>query len=660
MEPLPPPHAASPESAVDPYFDLPLLLLCVAGPDGYFRRLSPAWTVKFGWSADELFAKPYLELVHPEDRAAVADQIARVVRIEDPPPFEFRCLTRDGRYLWMLWAARLQPGTGLIHAFAIDVTDRHDARARLERSEEMLLEMGRLAKVGGWELPLDTKRPLWSDEVYRIHELPQDYSPTADDALRFCTPESSPLLAAAVQRCLDDGTPWDVELDILTARGNRRRVRAIGRAQVAGGRIARLYGSLQDITAQWESQRALARQADELARARDAAVAAARVKASFLATMSHELRTPLNGVIGMTALLLDTPLTPEQRDFAGTIRVSGEALLSLVNDVLDYSRIEAGKVAIQSTSFDLRALIDEALEILGAPARAKHLSLDRSVDHALPTAVIGDPDRVRQVLLNLLGNAIKFTDRGGVVLRVRREREHVDPIGVRFEVVDTGVGIPLDAIPTLFERFTQVDDSSTRRHGGAGLGLAISRHLVELMGGRIGVISIPGSGSTFWFTLRLSRDVDAMTLSCDATGAPSWTGSGLRVLVAEDNPVNQKVASRLLQKLGLEVDVVENGEEAVRAALTVGYDLVLMDCQMPVADGYSATMAIRAAERDSRRTRIVAMTANAMEGDRNRCLAAGMDDYLSKPVRPAELIRTLERWLVGQPGLAGDRLPAGG
>jgi PAS domain S-box-containing protein len=640
--------ATDASTAVDPYFDLPLLLLCVAGLDGYFRRIGPAWTRKLGWSLDELRARPFHEFIHPDDRPRLTQEIARVVRAEDPDPFEIRALHRDGGHRWLLFAGRLEPGTSNIHAFAIDVTSRHDDLDRLQRREDLLREMGQLAAVGGWELTLATMKLRWSDEVYRIHEVEPDFVPTVDSAIAFYAPDSRPAIAAAVERCVDSGEPWDLKLGFITARGNHRRVRAMGRAEISGGRVVRLYGAFQDITAEWEAQRALAQQADELARARDAALEAARAKSVFLATMSHELRTPLNGVLGMTGLLLDTPLAPEQRELAGTIRTSGEALLCLVNDVLDYSRIEAGRVAIDAAPFDLRALVGDALEIVSATARLRGLALDLEYDEALPPLLVGDPDRLRQVLLNLLGNALKFTERGGVRLRVRRQREHFDPVGVRFEVIDTGVGIAADAVPTLFERFTQVDTGSTRRHGGAGLGLAISKHLVELMGGGVGVISEPGAGSTFWFTVRLGVAAGAVgavgaAVESGPTRAPR-IAAGRRVLVAEDNIVNQRVALRMLERFGLHVDIVGDGEAAAAAVLERRYDLVLMDCQMPIADGYTATAAIRAAEGE-RRTCIVAMTANVMEGDRDRCLAAGMDDYLSKPVRLPDLVRTLERWI---------------
>jgi len=391
---------------------------------------------------------------------------------------------------------------------------------------------------------------------------------------------------------------------------------------------------------------------------------ASRAKSQFVANMSHEIRTPMNGVIGMASLLQTTPLRPEQRDYVETIASSGRALMRIIDDILDFSKIESGHLALEKVDFDCRQLVGEIVRLFAPLAQAKGLGLHSTVDEGVAPVLRGDPGRLRQALVNLVGNALKFTDRGQVTLRVREEGEQAEPGSqvLRFEVRDTGIGIAPDALARLFQPFAQADGSTTRRFGGTGLGLVISKRLVELMGGQLGVMSEPGEGSVFWFTAPLERSsrtaLEAAGLSStppreaavpqvasapNMEPPPSVPGRG-RVLVAEDNPVNQRVAARMLETLGYEVDVASTGKEAVAAFERHDYAAILMDGQMPETDGFEATRLIRARE-GGRHTPIIAVTASAMRGDRERCLAAGMDDYVAKPIGPEQLQEVLRRWI---------------
>ncbi len=358
--------------------------------------------------------------------------------------------------------------------------------------------------------------------------------------------------------------------------------------------------------------------------------------------MSHEIRTPMNAVIGMTSILASSPLTPEQRDYLGTIRSSGESLLALLNDILDFSKIEAGKLDIEAAPFALRQCVEEAVDLLAVQAARKGLELGCRIDPAVPALIESDATRLRQILVNLLDNAVKFTSSGEVLVLVEAgsspppEGSRGELMELRFAVRDTGIGIAADRMDRLFRPFSQADSSTSRLYGGTGLGLAICHRLAQGLGGRIWVESEPGKGSTFWFTIRCRVvGADLPQTPRESEGAGKSAGSGLsplRILVAEDNVVNQKVALLLLERLGYAADVAADGEETLAALRRQRYDVILMDVQMPGMDGLEAARRIRDEWPAEERPRIIAVTASALREDRETCLSAGMDDYLSKPV----------------------------
>ena len=385
---------------------------------------------------------------------------------------------------------------------------------------------------------------------------------------------------------------------------------------------------------------------EELAEARIAAEKASSAKTEFLASMSHEIRTPLNGVIGSADLLMQSgTLTSEQLRHADRIRKSGSALLTVVNDVLDFSKIEAGAIELDPQPFWPKALVEECVSIVEESARRKKLVVRIDTGDRLPERVVGDEPRLRQVLLNLINNAVKFTPAGSVTVTLRHEAASPGFERLRFAVSDTGIGIPEAKLGRLFERFSQVDGSTTRRHGGTGLGLAISKRLIELMGGTIGVTSEPGIGSSFWFSVELPRASDGHSAAMSDLPSPVRSRGSARILLAEDVEINQEIASAILRRGGYEVDVVADGSEAVKAVQERRYDLVLMDVQMPVMDGIDATAHIRSLDGSVRDIPIIAMTANVYAEQVSAFRASGMNDHVGKPFRPDELYAAIDRAL---------------
>lgn len=384
---------------------------------------------------------------------------------------------------------------------------------------------------------------------------------------------------------------------------------------------------------------------EELRNAKQLAEDAAETKANFLATMSHEIRTPLNGVIGIATLLADTDLDAMQLDYVSTLRRSAEVLLSLINDILDFSKMDAGKLTLESIPFAPTALIHDLHSMFQSQFEQKQLKASYHLDDKLPTWLLGDEHRLRQVLINLVGNALKFTEKGEVNVSVKLVGVLGNQCRVRFSVQDTGIGISATAQARLFEAFTQADGSTTRQFGGTGLGLSISKKIIELMHGKLQLASTLGEGSRFFFDIMLTKTDSPISIPSHATVNTPVSVEGKKLLLVEDNKINQLVAGKLLEKFGYAYDIAENGIEAVDKASSNHYDAILMDCQMPVLDGFEATKRIRQSEQaKSAHTPIIGLTANALEGDREKCLACGMDDFTTKPIKLEELASKLSYW----------------
>src|SRR5713226_3390200 len=818
------------------FIDLSLNLMCIAGTDGYFKHVNPAWETTLGYTREELLSRPYLEFVHPDDREATTTEAASVASGRSTITFENRYRCKDGSYRWLLWSAVVRAERGLIYAVAADVKERKREEARLAAQyavTRVLAEAPSLAAATPRILQAICESLNWSvgaiwraDQNEKLLRCVETWHMSSAQVKEFDQVTRSQTFLPGIGlpgRVWAQAQPaWieDVTRDTNFPRASIAAQEglhgAFGFPILLGAEVLgvleffcdqiqqpdlRLLAMMSAIGSQIgqfierkDAEDALRVYARDLETATKRAEEATRAKSEFLANISHEIRTPMNAIIGMTELALGTRITREQREYLDAIQGSADALLTLVNDLLDFSKIEARKLQLERVAFNFRDALEDTMRVLAPRAHQKGLELACHIHPDLPAALVGDPLRLRQIVVNLVGNAIKFAEHGEVVLRVQAEPRGNGDVQLRFSISDTGIGIPVEKQALVFEAFSQADSSTTRRYGGTGLGLAISAQLVELMGGRIWVESQPGQGSTFQFTARFEvqppgmetpptrwrnltdlpvlivddnatnrrileevltnwhmrpvavvggasalatlekslradqpfaivlldghmPDMDGFTVAerifqdpryagiklvmltsagqtediarCRRLGISAYltkpikqselfdvivSSSGepvgerartpqrhkasqpgqrrLQVLVAEDNQVNQLVATRILEKLGHQATVVSNGREAFAAFQAGKFDLIAMDVQMPEMDGLDATSAIRAWEKTAgTHIPIIAMTAHAMKGDRERCLAAGMDGYTSKPIRIEELERAIAQ-LISPPNSA--------
>ncbi|KMT64601.1 PAS domain S-box protein [Catenovulum maritimum] len=497
------------------------------------------------------------------------------------------------------------------------------------RNHKLLEATGKMAQLGGWEFNLVNGELYWSEQVYKIHEIEVGTEIIVDEAINYYAPEHRQTISNAVQNCIENGASWDLQLELITALGNRIWVRATGEGIREQGKVVKLVGAFQDISS--------------IKAAEEKAKAANKAKGEFLANMSHEIRTPINGILGMNEVLLNTQLTAQQTHYAELVAQSSRSLLNIVNDILDFSKIEAGKLSIENIRFDLVDLVESLSAGIELSAEAKGVNFQLKLMDTSVRYLMGDPTRTRQILLNLLSNAVKFTEQGEINMEVNLEQlESTKQVKVILIVSDTGIGIEQNKLDLLFDKFSQVDSSTTRLYGGTGLGLAIVKELLSLMNGSIQVDSKIGKGSCFKLEIpmQVSESQDREDeLVKPVLISPNTSIEKKKILLVEDNFINQQVAKSMVENLGYLVEIAEHGEQAISMLNESEFDIILMDCQMPVMDGYDATRNIRTGHTQAQ-IPIIAMTAHAMTGDKQKCLDAGMNDYISKPI-DSELLENL-------------------
>jgi PAS domain S-box-containing protein len=625
--------------------------------EGRFQLVTDSLCRQVGFTREELLGRRFDRCIDAENTATLVDRFRAVLHSGEPD---------EGVVFWYHHSDGT-PRAGSASATVVhdtdgrpvgfrgvmrDVTEQRRSEQALARSEERYRLVTRATREILWDADLTAGTTVWSGALRELVGIDEDtFELDGEWWQRQVHPDDWAAVSGSTARALSgDESLWQGEYRLRRQAGGYATIFARGYVvRDATGRPVRLVGSMMDITER-------TRREQELQAARQEADEANRAKSLFLANMSHEIRTPMNGVIGMIDLLLESRLDARQRLYAETVKQSGDRLLVIINDILDISKIEAGKLRLEDRDFDVAGLVECASGPFVAEASRKGLWFTTTIEPGMATALHGDPERIGQVLSNLLSNAVKFTERGWVCLHVD---QLLRPDGdvLRLVVEDSGIGLGGDEIDRLFRPFSQADASTTRQYGGTGLGLAISQELVDLMGGRISVRSTPGVGSAFTVELPLRAASSPVDVHPGPVAPLRPAGRALAgprddaplLLLVEDSDVNQQVAELMLDRLGYRVDVATDGAQALEAVKSRRYAAVLMDVQMPTMDGYEATARLRELERrdlgrDGRRTPVIAMTANALQGDRQKALGSGMDDYLAKPVRLDDLAAVLDRW----------------
>lgn len=622
--------------------------ICIVNTYFYFKVINPAFTKVLGYTKEELLVKPFLDFVHRDDLEKTQVKIELLSTKNATVDFENRFVKKNGSIVYLQWKANFNITNNLIYAIARDNTEIRETQEKLLTSEKSLNEAQRIAKIGSWDFNLITQKLEWSNELYEIFEIKQNFNKSKlySKYLSRFLPKDVEELNIKIGNSIAKNVPYEMEHQIILRNKKIKWAYCTG-LPIADDKknVIALRGVVQDITQK--------KQIDENIKAKEKAEAANKAKSDFLANMSHEIRTPLNAIVGFTDLLLKSNFDKDQLEYLVTVNESANTLMDIINNILDFSKIESGKLELINEEIDAFELCHQIINLFKFEATQKKIDLIIEINKNVPQYIVGDSFRLKQILVNLLSNAMKFTETGHIKLIVNQIAEKDGLSNITFSVKDTGIGIKMQNQEKIFQSFVQADSTTTRKYGGTGLGLAISNQLLGLKKSELQLCSTFGEGSDFFFSVEFKKAARKQQIHNLKTVISnqnkmefSTVHNNVKILIAEDNKVNMLLAKTLVNRLFTSCTIIEatNGYDAVLLVKEEKPDIILMDIQMPIQNGYDATIEIREIN-EVKHIPIIALTAGVLNGEKEKCLEYGMSDYITKPIIQSELEQVLFRWL---------------
>jgi PAS domain S-box-containing protein len=623
-------------------------LISITSTDGYFKGFNPSFSKVLGFSKKTLLSHPIYKFVYPDDLEKTYDEFKKLSHGNSTIDFENRFVKKNGEAVYLQWRANLNTTNNLIYAIARNITEIRKTQIEFENNEKLLNDAQKIAKIGCWEFDIITNNLIWSNELFSIFEIKnKQYSNLYLQYLSRFDKEDIDKLENKIKQCMVDKKPYEIEHRVFLPNNKIKWVYGTGIPILDNhGNVISLKGVAQDITQKKEIAETIA--------AKDLAEAANKAKSDFLANMSHEIRTPLNGIVGFTELLMNTNLDKNQLEYMSTVNESANTLMEIINDVLDFSKIESGKLELSVEELNIYELTYQVIDLFKNQAKLKNIELILNIDKNVPHYIFADSVRLKQILVNLISNALKFTSFGQIRLDVcQLGLGNRNKSTVKFSVKDTGIGIKQHNKEKIFESFIQEDNSTGRKYGGTGLGLTISNQLLGLMKSKLQLLSKEGEGSDFFFIVDFKKA--KTTNQSSITKAAHMNKNKIdtiqncnliKILIVEDNKINMLLAKTLVKLIIPNSIVIEalNGNEAVNQVGKGDFDIILMDIQMPEKNGYETALEIRKLK-NTKNIPIIALTAEIMAGEKEKCLESGMNDYISKPIIQSQLTKLLSKWL---------------